>query len=88
MFATISYTIFVIIFAIITDRLRFVTKAECAMHCNNVNNHWFDEHFNDSKAQFWGSSLACFILGAWVVIGSIYQYNNPEGVEANEKKQI
>lgn len=76
-----------IIFAIIADRLRFVTKAECTMHCKNDDYNWFDEHYNDSKAQFWGCSLVCFILGAYTIIGSVYLYNTVEVAEQDKKQQ-
>jgi hypothetical protein len=82
--------VFVTIFAIITDRLKFVTTDYyiCSVHCrNNPDTLWFAEHYNDSKAEFWGSSLACFILGAYTIIGAIYHYNTvEEGVGADKKQ--
>jgi len=39
---------------------------------------WIRRHIIDSWDQFWGGSLACFLLEAYVVGASIYVYNNLE----------
>ena len=38
----------------------------------------------DSWEQFWGSSLACFILGAYSIVGSIYAYNTSNDPDENK----
>ncbi len=77
-----------VIFAIIVDRLKFVTVADCGTRCkNNADTKWFSEHYNDSKAEFWGASLACFILGAYIIAAGVYLYNTIEGPQGEEKKQ-
>eukprot|EP00826_Nyctotherus_ovalis_P065202 TRINITY_DN9580_c0_g2_i10.p1 TRINITY_DN9580_c0_g2~~TRINITY_DN9580_c0_g2_i10.p1 ORF type:complete len:266 (-),score=32.09 TRINITY_DN9580_c0_g2_i10:165-962(-) len=40
-----------------------------------VQRSWLLKHIMDSWDIFWGSSLACFLLGAYVIAGSIYTYN-------------
>lgn len=42
-----------------------------------VRQSWISKHIMDSWDIFWGSSLACFLLGAYAV-GSIYVYNTEE----------
>jgi len=87
--SVLSYTIFAVIFAIIVDKLKFVdySASTCSSHCQN-NANWFDNHFKDSVQEFWGASLACFILGAYIIAGAVYLYNNPEEglAKAEEKK--
>ena len=39
---------------------------------------WTKQHIMDSWDEFWGGSLAAFLLGAYVIGCSIYIYNNLE----------
>lgn len=39
---------------------------------------WTRRHITDSWDQFWGGSLACFLLGGYVIGASVYVYNNLE----------
>ena len=85
--SVLTYTIFVVIFAIIIDKIKFVDYASCYSHCQNKEN-WFDNHYMDSVGDFGGASLACFIFGAYNIAGAVYLYNNPdeELAKVEEKK--
>eukprot|EP00826_Nyctotherus_ovalis_P064869 TRINITY_DN9525_c0_g3_i3.p1 TRINITY_DN9525_c0_g3~~TRINITY_DN9525_c0_g3_i3.p1 ORF type:complete len:163 (-),score=32.31 TRINITY_DN9525_c0_g3_i3:63-551(-) len=71
-----SYIMFVIFFAITTDRSRYVRNPyyDCWTLCNASDN-WYIKHRNDSYICFWSSSLVCFIIGAYQVGASIVVYN-------------
>ena len=44
--------------------------------------YWQEKHVNDSYVYFWASSLACYILGTFQLIGALYCYQCPdEGCE-------
>jgi len=36
---------------------------------------WLLKNIMNSWDMFWASSLACFLLGAYAIVGSIYVYN-------------
>ena len=67
----VTYTIFVVLFAVIADRLKY--SIGCAARCS-MSDNWFIKHSMDSIHEFSGCSLACFILGAFHIIGGIYTY--------------
>ena len=75
-----------VIFAIIVDRLKFVGLADfggncfitAKTSCHTTKDDWMVKHMLDSIEEFWGSSLACFILGGYVVAAAVYLYNNPD----------
>lgn len=63
------------LFALIADKLKFAVG--CSEHCTNADN-WWKKHSSDSVDEFWGSSFMCFVLGAYTIIGGVYEYNNSE----------
>ena len=88
MIAALTYALFVLVFAIIADRKKFVDEAGktiCLPNCSTKDN-WTIKHIEDSWNTFWGASLTCFILGAYVIIGAVYDYNCPD--EPQEEKPV
>jgi hypothetical protein len=70
----VTYTIFVVLFAILANRMKYAASyVPCYSRCSTTDD-WFIRHSNDSIHEFWGSSLACFILGAFHLLGAIYTY--------------
>ena len=84
-----TYTTFVVLFAIIADRVKYAAShAGCYGHCT-TNNDWFIKHQLDSTREFWGAALACFALGAFQIIGAIYVYatlGSPDPPSADSMK--
>ena len=76
-------------FAIICDRSRYAQLPyyNCAAKCDK-NDSWFEIHEMDSYTEFWGSSLVCFILGIYQIVGSVVTYNQFLYDENKEKKNI
>ena len=69
-----TYTLFVVMFAVIQNRVKFpATFANCYAHCSK-NDDWFTRHATDSTEEFWGASLACFLLGMYQIAGAAYNY--------------
>ena len=74
----VTYIIFVVIFPIIVERINWVFSNSTSMSlagttCSNVDN-WYTKHMLDSTEQFWGSSLAAFILGGYQIAAAVYLY--------------
>ena len=74
----VTYLIFVVIFPIIVERINWVFSNSTSMSlagttCSNVDN-WYTKHMLDSTEQFWGSSLAAFILGGYQIAAAVYLY--------------
>ena len=67
-----------ILFGLLIDKMTFV--KDCEGHCT-TSNDWYIKHKDDSYQEFWGASLACFLLGAYTIIGSVYVYNTEGTVE-------
>ena len=68
-----TYLIFVVLFPIIVERA-FPTLNTCANYCSKSSD-WYVKHYLDSYEEFWGSSLVCFILGAYQIICAIYLHS-------------
>eukprot|EP00826_Nyctotherus_ovalis_P062057 TRINITY_DN8910_c0_g1_i1.p1 TRINITY_DN8910_c0_g1~~TRINITY_DN8910_c0_g1_i1.p1 ORF type:complete len:222 (-),score=31.15 TRINITY_DN8910_c0_g1_i1:163-828(-) len=112
----LTYTIFAIVFGILTDRLEWINQEvegvlpriidditfkgyeavlldsytgivkKCVYQCHHARElKWTKRHIMDSWDEFWAAGLGCFILGAYVIGGSIYVYNNEVEVVEEEK---
>eukprot|EP01022_Parablepharisma_sp_SALTPOND_P022294 TRINITY_DN448_c0_g1_i8.p2 TRINITY_DN448_c0_g1~~TRINITY_DN448_c0_g1_i8.p2 ORF type:complete len:243 (-),score=7.74 TRINITY_DN448_c0_g1_i8:74-802(-) len=76
----ITYTIFVVIFPIILERINFVTP-----YCNNLwatfcntDPEWIIKHSLDSFEWFWGAALVGFLLGAMQIAAAAYLIHENE----------
>ena len=68
-----TYTLFVVVFAVIADRMKYANSSVCKSRCFSQND-WFDMHKEDSIHEFWGCALTCFILGMYQLAGAVYNY--------------
>ena len=68
-----TYTLFVVVFAVIADRLKYAAASGCAVRCSKTDN-WFLKHNEDSTHEFWGCALTCFVLGMYQIGGAVYNY--------------
>ena len=73
-----TYLIFVILFPIIVERAHPLVGA-CSSYCS-TSSDWYAKHYMESYEEFWGSSLVCFILGAYQIICAIYLHNTTRTV--------
>ena len=67
-----TYLLFVIFFAIIADRNRYV--GDCSSKCSNTGD-WFKIHRQDSYVEFWAAAVTCFLLGGYQLAASVVLYN-------------
>lgn len=67
-----------VIFANITyqdDVIQRNFGTACGSICGSVHSSdWKTMHIRDSADMFWGASFVGFLLGAYALAGSIYQY--------------
>ncbi len=68
-----TYTLFVVVFAVIADRVKYALPGICADRCYQTDD-WWTTHQEDSTNEFWGCALTCFILGMYQIAGSVYHY--------------
>ena len=70
-----TYLIFVVLFAVIVERIQFIKKNYCPTlwpKTCRTDLDWEIRHYYDSTEEFWGASLFCFMLGAYQIAAAIY----------------
>ena len=71
--------LFIIFFAIITDRSKYVRSPyfTCSNFCEG-DNYWCEKHIDDSYIEFWSGAMICFLLGAYQLGSSVVVYLQSE----------